>query len=110
MHRLAQVQAKLGEFFDKRHDAMKINAVNATHKAQVVEEFTEKGWKAPPKASGQDTLMPRLTLPEVGSSAPLIMRIRVDLPDPLRPMMPTFSPLATCRLTLFKTIRGPTRV
>ena len=30
--------------------------------------------------------------PELGDSAPLIIRIRVDLPAPLRPRMPTRSP------------------
>ncbi len=68
------------------------------------------GWNAPPKASGQDTLMVRSIRPEVGISAPLMRRISVDLPAPLRPRMPTLRPRPSSKLTSSSTVWGPWRV
>ena len=55
-------------------------------------------------------LIVRLISPVVGGSTPLTKRIKVDLPAPLRPKIPTFSPLLSVKLTSFKTSRQPERV
>jgi len=53
-----------------------------------------------PRSSSSPTLTPfTRTAPEVGFSSPLTRRRKVDLPAPLRPMMPKISPRRTFNRT-----------
>ncbi len=59
----------------------------------------------PAKPMGQDTRPLRVTVPLSGRSAPLMMRMSVDLPWPFSPRIPMFTPgrkvmLTSCRTSL----------
>ena len=56
------------------------------------------------------SLMLRETVPEVGISAPLMMRVRVVLPAPFRPRIPKRSPGFTENETLSSTVLSSLRV
>ena len=47
------------------------------------------------------------SVPPSCPSAPATMRNRVDFPDPLTPMKPTFSPSSTANDTPLNTVRVP---
>ena len=64
-------------------------------------------WKAPPNASGHETVISRSTRPDVASSTPPMILISVDFPAPLRPRMPSFWPRCTSKLTRLSTRRLP---
>ena len=48
-----------------------------------------------------------MTLPAVGRSSMLMQRISVDLPAPLRPMIPKISPRSIVRLIPLSALTGP---
>src|ERR1700722_15063044 len=52
-------------------------------------------WKPAPSSSNPASLPRTATSPEVGWSPPQMHLSRVDLPEPLRPRMPTVSPSRT---------------
>ena len=50
-----------------------------------------------------------VTVPEVGFSSPLIMRMRVDLPAPEKPITPNTSPRLTVKETSSTALTAPSR-
>src|ERR1700722_14798796 len=52
-------------------------------------------WKPAPSSKSPASLPRTATSPEVGCSTPQMHLSRVDLPEPLRPRMPTVSPSLT---------------
>ena len=55
------------------------------------------GLKPAPSSSSAAILPLTSTMPALGASVPQITCSKVDLPEPLRPTMPTVSPRATVR-------------
>src|SRR5216684_1545735 len=100
--RFGQVFAQFGEIFNKIAHQLERLIINSADQADVVVSGHASG-NPPAAPTGHDTDIVRSMLPIVGNSMPETRRIKVDLPEPLRPSTATFSPGLRSNETLLRT-------
>ena len=101
LHRLVDEFADAREAFDVGHRAVHLPSRNAEDRA-VEHEFSRpvnSGLNPLPSSSSAATRPCTEMAPSVGNNVPVINCSSVDLPEPLRPTMPTVSPARMSKLT-----------
>ena len=83
---------------------------SSTPLSKILSRPVSSGWNPAPSSSSGATRPWTRTVPDVGRSTPAISARIVLLPTPLRPMMPTDSPVATAKVTSCSTSRSTCRM